>query len=310
MLDISSFFVTVVLVVASCAVLYHWSVFAGRACGSTCIVAEQVVYEQCPHLDVMMFGRLALALSCASLSVSGEQSRQDGTHPTINVRVVEPHDAVPSGANDDAYTLLSSLEGRARAQDAYLVDVLGSLHQQIQELVEMTTSNHETKTSVATSPAAGTMGGTTHFLEAGSFRRSHVAARHVVVGAALHESQRAFAAGEVAKLLKRVDAGGRTASRGLARLVSLTSDPKMRSAMVDAGAVASAETLLKRPDTSDVNVRLAGSLLTLLTGMPVTAEVSDEQSGSHGHVDIVLPRPSRVYLADDVMLEAESNMRA
>ena len=83
----------------------------------------------------------------------------------------------------------------------------------------------------------------------------------------------------------------------------------MRSAMVDAGAVSSAETLLKRPDTSDLNVRLAGSLLTLLTGMPVAAEVADEQSGSHGHVDIVLPRPSRVYQADDAILTAVFDMQ-
>ena len=258
----------------------------------------------------MMFGRLAFVFIGAPLCASGKVPGQGETHPTINLRVVEPHDAVPSGAGSHAEDVLSSLEARARTHGEYLATVLGSLQQQIQELVDMTTVIRETKSALAMSPAHSTTGSTASFLESsGSLRIENVAARHAVVGAALQESQRAFAAGEVAKLLKRVDAGGRTASRGLARLVSLTSDQSMRSAMVDAGAIASAETLLKRPDTSDVNVRLAGSLLTLLTGMPVTAEVSDEQSGSHGHVDIVLPRPSRVYRADDMILKAGSNMQ-
>ena len=67
-----------------------------------------------------------------------------------------------------------------------------------------------------------------------------------------------------------------------ARLVSLTIDPDAKSVMINAGVVATAETLMKRPDTSDRNVALAGSLLTILSAMLVSAEVPDA-AGAHGH---------------------------
>ena len=54
------------------------------------------------------------------------------------------------------------------------------------------------------------------------------------------------------------------ATKALARLVSLTSDPDATSVMTNAGVVATAETFVKRPDSSDRNVALAGSLLTML----------------------------------------------
>ena len=92
------------------------------------------------------------------------------------------------------------------------------------------------------------------------------------------------------------------ATKALVRLVSLTSDPDARSVMISAGAVAAGETLMKRPDTSDRNVGLAGSLLTMLSGMPVAVEVSDV-AGANGHVDIVIPRPSRMYQADELILQ-------
>ena len=38
---------------------------------------------------------------------------------------------------------------------------------------------------------------------------------------------------------------------------------------------------------------LAGSLLTVVTGMPVVSEIADEKTGSYGRVNIVVPRPSR-----------------
>ena len=38
---------------------------------------------------------------------------------------------------------------------------------------------------------------------------------------------------------------------------------------------------------------LAGSVLTVVTGMPVVSEIADEKTGSYGRVNIVVPRPSR-----------------
>ena len=51
---------------------------------------------------------------------------------------------------------------------------------------------------------------------------------------------------------------------------------------------------------------LAGSLITLLTDQPVTSTVADEATGSFGDVEIVLPRPSRVYAADKALMELSS----
>jgi hypothetical protein len=42
--------------------------------------------------------------------------------------------------------------------------------------------------------------------------------------------------------------------------------------------------------------------LTMLSGMPVAVEVSDV-AGADGHVDIVIPRPSRVYQPDELVLQ-------
>lgn len=123
-----------------------------------------------------------------------------------------------------------------------------------------------------------------------------------IVDSKLRASQLTIAKKEISKLIPRVKAGGRMATKALVRLVSLTTDPDARSVMISAGAVAAAETLMKRPDTSDRNAGLAGSLLTMLSGMPVAVEVSDV-AGANGHVDIVIPRPSRVYQPDDLIVQ-------
>ena len=99
-------------------------------------------------------------------------------------------------------------------------------------------------------------------------------------------------------LVSEVEAGGRTARRALQELASLIGDADARAAIVASGAVRAAEMLLKRPSTDEATRAAAGSLLTLLTDLPVTAEISNEQSGSGGHIEIVLPRPSRVYGPD------------
>ena len=54
---------------------------------------------------VMVSVRNVLVLTCACLCVSGDRSLQDGIHPTINVRVVEPNDAAAGSAHEDAHSL-------------------------------------------------------------------------------------------------------------------------------------------------------------------------------------------------------------
>ena len=100
---------------------------------------------------------------------------------------------------------------------------------------------------------------------------------------------------EVASLVAEVDAGGHTAKQALRELSALAADPAGRSEIVASGAVRAAETLLKRPSSSSALRGAAGSLLTLLSGMPVASSVADERTGGGASVDIVMPRPSRVY---------------
>ena len=109
-------------------------------------------------------------------------------------------------------------------------------------------------------------------------------------------------------LVREVDAGGRTARRALQELASLSGESDARSAMVAAGAVRAAETLLKRPSTDEAIRAAAGSLLTQLTDLPVTAEISNEVSGSGGHIEIVLPRPSRVYGPDAAVAQLSAGV--
>lgn len=153
-----------------------------------------------------------------------------------------------------------------------------------------------------------TCGGDDSYLDTGASFLQHAShdgasgPQHLIVDSKLQVSQLNLAKKMVAKLVPRVKAGGWTATKALTRLVSLTTDPNAKAVMISAGVESAAETLMKRPDTSDRNIGLAGSLLTMLSGMPVAVEVSDEEGGS-GHVDVVIPRPSRVYHSDEVLLQ-------
>merc|ERR1711972_210209 len=100
---------------------------------------------------------------------------------------------------------------------------------------------------------------------------------------------------DIASLIPRVDAGGRKARAALIRLISLSA--KQPSAKLMKSATSSVELQ-----------RLAGSVLTLISGMPVTSELSDDKSGSDGVVNIVMPRPSRVYAPDKAMIELASGI--
>lgn len=99
----------------------------------------------------------------------------------------------------------------------------------------------------------------------------------------------------IADLVGDVDAGGYVAKRALQTLVALTRDSDAKAAMVSAGVLHSAVVLLRRPSSDESLRGWAGSLVSLLTDAPVAAELSDDVSGGDGRVEVVLPRPSRVY---------------
>ena len=96
-----------------------------------------------------------------------------------------------------------------------------------------------------------------------------------------------------------VDAGGYTAYHALSSLLSLAGEPNGRTALhLYTPLLRKLKTLMGRESTPDQVRILAGSIITLITNMPVSSQISDEKSGSYGHVNIVLPRPSRVYSPD------------
>ena len=80
------------------------------------------------------------------------------------------------------------------------------------------------------------------------------------------------------------------------------SQPNAKTVMKAMGVLASASRLMKSPASNVELQRLAGSMITHLTGMPVSSEISDDASGSRGQVNIVIPRASRVYGPDRAML--------
>ena len=56
--------------------------------------------------------------------------------------------------------------------------------------------------------------------------------------------------------------------------------------------------LLMMKKTPDYVKNLAATLMSLISGLPVWSSVTDFTTGSNAHVNIVVPRPSRVYRSD------------
>ena len=127
-----------------------------------------------------------------------------------------------------------------------------------------------------------------------------------VVGAgavSMFKLSAAAASADIHSRVQEVEAGGRVAQRALRSLIALAgSGADARASLISSGAPRAAETLLKRPSSDSLTRHLAGSFITMLSNMPVAAEVSNERTGAGERVDIVLPRPSRVYGPDQVVL--------
>ena len=104
--------------------------------------------------------------------------------------------------------------------------------------------------------------------------------------------------GEIRALGTAVDAGGATAEHALIRLNTLVAEKAAKSIMQVNGTMGKAKQIMQREETPDYVRGLAGSLLTKITDLPVISEISDVDSGSYGHVNVVLPAPSRVYAGD------------
>jgi len=109
-------------------------------------------------------------------------------------------------------------------------------------------------------------------------------------------------------LVPRVEAGGHTAKKALASAIAMMAETDAKTSLKASGLEAAAAKLMSRPSTSADTAALAGSLITLLSDMPVASEVAEEKTGSFGHVNVVVPRPSRVYGADKALMELASGV--
>jgi hypothetical protein len=97
----------------------------------------------------------------------------------------------------------------------------------------------------------------------------------------------------------RVLQGGREGAKALAALIDLWNEKEgARGQLRATGVMADCRILLMDPRTPDYIKNLAGTLMTLMSGIPISASVPDIMSGSYARVNIVIPRPKRVYLAD------------
>jgi hypothetical protein len=92
-----------------------------------------------------------------------------------------------------------------------------------------------------------------------------------------------------------LQAGGDAAAKSLQDLINLVGTSGAADTMRYSGVLSKAADVLESESAPDSAKGLAGSLITLLTDMPVSAETSDISTGGSGHVTIVLPSPQRIY---------------
>merc|ERR1719221_683504 len=114
---------------------------------------------------------------------------------------------------------------------------------------------------------------------------------------------------DISGQVARIQAGGQQASNGLKHLLAIAGEPNAQQIMKSLGVEAAAARLMKSPSSDEHLQGLAGSIITILSGMPVISELSDERSGSSGQVHIVLPRPSRLYRPDQVMFDLAAGVQ-
>ena len=100
-------------------------------------------------------------------------------------------------------------------------------------------------------------------------------------------------------LRARVMEGGREGAKALAGLIDIWNDQLgVRDSIRKSMVVVDCKLLMSMQKTPDYVKNLAGTLLTLITGIPAGSSVAEFKTGGFGHVNIVIPRPSRVYEAD------------
>jgi len=109
---------------------------------------------------------------------------------------------------------------------------------------------------------------------------------------------------EISQAKTRINSGGVSdQKKGLATLFNLLSTaPNARALALAMGVTNPVKQLMLKEHTPRGVRGLAGSVLTLMTNMPVATETTTTDDASYGNVHIVMPRPSRVYHADQALL--------
>jgi len=116
----------------------------------------------------------------------------------------------------------------------------------------------------------------------------------------------------ISSYISSINAGGYTAQRAIAALTNAVAEPnaKTTSQLMSPPLLRALRNLMLKESTPDQLRTAAGSIITQITNMPVSTTSVDTTSGSYGHVNIVMPAPSRVYAADERVLSSKAGRAA
>jgi hypothetical protein len=108
---------------------------------------------------------------------------------------------------------------------------------------------------------------------------------------------------QIASLAQKIPNAGNERTAILEELINLSKDKSAKKAMQTAGVLQHCTSIMKSESAPASLKSLAGSLITLMTDLPVSSIVSDVATGSSGHVVVVLPSPKRLYGAHGSFLK-------
>ncbi|KAF4686212.1 hypothetical protein FOZ60_005549, partial [Perkinsus olseni] len=101
----------------------------------------------------------------------------------------------------------------------------------------------------------------------------------------------------------RVAAGGDLAKQELRMLIVAAGDPSNLNELRSSGILGTARTLMSRESSTDELKSLAGTLITLLTDLPISSNVANVNTGADGRVTVLFDDPSMTcYIAFHLLL--------
>jgi hypothetical protein len=156
---------------------------------------------------------------------------------------------------------------------------------------------------------ANTVAGQNVRFEAGSsFMKQPAASAADVLGDA--QTQAGYfgsLSAQVPNYIAATKAGGYNAARAYASLTNTIAEPNAKTVgqLFSPVLLRALRTQMLKESTPDQMRTAAGSIVTELTGLPISSTVQTKE-GAFGHVNIVLPSPTRVYGADESVLSAKA----